>query len=47
MKYETNKYEILCTFLAFYTSRGKLRKIVSKCFLQLFKGFKYFKNIVF
>ena len=31
------------------SSRGKFSKIVSECFLQVFKGFKYyaFKNIVF
>ena len=38
-----------------HSTRGKFSKIVSKCFLQVFKGFKYyvfkkiyvFKNIVF
>ena len=36
-----------CTFLEFYTQLGA--KIVSKCFLQVFKGFRYYvsKNIVF
>ena len=46
------KIKLPCTFLESYTvnlSGGKLSKIVSKCLLQLFKGFKYyvFKNIIF
>ena len=32
-----------------HSSRGRLGKIVSKCFLQVFKGFKYcvFKKVVY